>query len=71
MLLQDETNQDELGSQSRRFVAQRWTWEAHFLELEKEFFSALATVVNTNTPVVKHSSSGSPSNTISMVERQQ
>jgi glycosyltransferase involved in cell wall biosynthesis len=70
MLLEDGSTHEELGRQSCEFVRQNWTWEAHFLELEKEFYSALASVLNTNAPAVKHTSSDAPCNTISKVWRQ-
>jgi glycosyltransferase involved in cell wall biosynthesis len=40
-LLNDSKRRDELGRKSRDFVLTHWTWEAHFLDLEKNFYKAL------------------------------
>jgi glycosyltransferase involved in cell wall biosynthesis len=31
----------ELGHKARTYVAENWTWEAHFLKLEKAFHESL------------------------------
>ena len=68
-LLEDEANQGELGLRAREFVQQKWTWEAHFMELEKEFYSALGSVTNSSTSEDQLACTGSAGNTISMAGR--
>ncbi len=41
-LLNDRTLRGQLGSAARRFTLEHWTWEAHFLKLEKAFYDAIA-----------------------------
>lgn len=41
LLLDDAQRRAELGAAARAFVADRWTWEARFLELEQSFYDAL------------------------------
>jgi glycosyltransferase involved in cell wall biosynthesis len=40
-LLNDPVNCEALGARARDYVLRNWTWEAHFLKLEENFFSAL------------------------------
>ncbi|MEY8200622.1 MAG: glycosyltransferase family 4 protein [Colwellia sp.] len=41
-LLASERECNELGSRAREFVLKNWTWEAHFNQLESNFFNALS-----------------------------
>jgi polysaccharide biosynthesis protein PslH len=40
-LLNDPEAREAIGARARQFVLHNWTWEAHFLELEKNFFRTL------------------------------
>lgn len=40
-LLTDRARAEALGRRAREHVLGYWTWEAHFLELEKNFYSAI------------------------------
>jgi len=40
-LLADPARAQALGEAGRAFVVARWTWEAHFLDLEKAFLAAI------------------------------
>lgn len=43
-LLRSERMRTELGRAAREFVLKHWTWEAHFMELEKAFYAAISPV---------------------------
>jgi len=38
-LLRDEKLRKHLGQNARRYVENHWTWEAHFMKLEKDMYS--------------------------------
>ncbi|MEJ0041062.1 MAG: glycosyltransferase family 4 protein [Rhizomicrobium sp.] len=40
-LLSDPIRCAEIGRKARKYVLDQWTWEAHFLKLESEFYRAL------------------------------
>lgn len=40
-LLSDASRAQELGRRARNYVLANWTWEAHFLKLEENMYSAL------------------------------
>lgn len=64
-LLRDEVMRTKLGQAGRRFVENHWTWEAHFLKLEANFYEAVGvsklsgtgckcSVVSGSNPVLLH-----------------
>jgi polysaccharide biosynthesis protein PslH len=57
-LLRDQELRTKLGHAARQFVLQHWTWEAHFMELEKNFYQALR----------PHNAAESPTNAASRVD---
>ena len=40
-LLLDAETRSKLGHAARQFILDEWTWEAHFLKLEKAFYNAI------------------------------
>ncbi|MBF0623006.1 MAG: glycosyltransferase [Magnetococcales bacterium] len=40
-LLKDDQKRRRLGEQARNFVVEKWSWEAHFLNLERDFIQAM------------------------------
>ena len=40
-LLENPRLSEQLGKNGRDYVLQQWTWEAHFLKLEKDFMTSL------------------------------
>ena len=40
-LLRNRPQREQLGRAGRAFVLENWTWEAHFLKLEKDFYEAV------------------------------
>jgi len=40
-LLADGVKREELGRAARAFTMKNWTWEAHFMELERSFYSSV------------------------------
>lgn len=69
-LLEDQTVQSEMGVESREFVQQNWTWEAHFLRLENELYTALNLVRSAAAPAARHVSAVAASKAITAIERQ-
>ena len=69
-LLEDETARNDLAVESREYVQQNWTWEAHFLKLEKELYSAVDLVRSSTVPAVDHVSPEAAGSAITAIERQ-
>ena len=53
-LLKAPADAEQLASTARKYVLANWTWEKHWLDLEREFYSALDgnSVVDWEAPAV-------------------